>query len=93
MVGVFDSNQRIVLALSALRNHTARGIGPGSTVRRLRARKAKRLSGRIWVSDAGQGQRFVYVVKGKRVRYAGVAAASVARPASLRATVAQAGLP
>ena len=93
VVGVFDSNERIVLALSALRNHTARGIGPGSTVRSLRARKAKRLSGRIWTSNAGNGQRFVYVVKGKRVRYAGVAASSVASPAALRATVAQAGLP
>ena len=62
-------------------------------MRRLRARKAKRLTGRIWVIDAGQGQRFVYVVKRKRVRYAGVAAASVARPASLRAAVAQSGLP
>jgi len=92
VVAVFDANDRIVLGLSALRNHTARGIGPGTKLRTLRERKATRLIGNVWVGEAGAGRRFVYVVGRGRVRYAGVAEASLREPGSLRAAVRRSGL-
>ncbi|MBA2546203.1 MAG: hypothetical protein H0V15_04910, partial [Solirubrobacterales bacterium] len=92
VVAVFDANDRIVLGLSALRNHTARGIGPGTKLRTLRERKATRLIGNVWVSEAGAGRRFVYVVGRGRVRYAGVAESSLREPGSLRAAVRRSGL-
>jgi microsomal dipeptidase-like Zn-dependent dipeptidase len=85
VVAVFTKRARVGLILSAIKRQRAGGIAVGTRVAKLE-RKAERLTGRLWVQDAGRkGRKFVYRVKGGRVRAVGIVSRKVgSKPKILR---------
>lgn len=79
VAAVFTGDAEVGIVLSTLRNHRAAKIKPGTRVRKLRKR-AHKLGRGLWVRKAGRrgGRKFVYSVRGKRVRAVAVASRSVA---------------
>jgi hypothetical protein len=83
VVAVFTKRAKVGLILTAIKGQRAGGIAVGSRVAKLE-RKAERLTGRLWVQDAGRkGRKFVYRVKGGRVRAVGVASRKVGSKAKI----------
>jgi hypothetical protein len=85
VVAVFTKRAKVGLILSAIKGQRAGGIAAGARAAKLE-RKAEQLTGRLWVQDAGRkGRKFVYRVKGGRVRAVGVASRKVgSKPKILR---------
>ncbi len=80
-----------VLVASTYPEHEALGVGAGDRSSALRG--ARRLGAGLAVRPAGGGARFVYGVRGGRVRFVAVASAATARTAAgLRAVLRRAGL-
>ena len=88
---VFDPAGRATLLVSTAPVHRALGVGHGSKASRIR--KGRRFGKGLIVRNAGGGRRFVYGVRGGRVRFAGVATGAAAKtPKSLREALKLAGL-
>lgn len=92
VVAVFDKRAKVALVASNSRKHRAHGIRPGLNASALGG-KARKLGAGLYVRDAGRGRKFVYGVRGKRVRFVAVASRSVASSsATLRGTIKRAKL-
>lgn len=93
IAAVFTEQDRVGLALSAMLGHEAAGIGPGTSIAKVR-RSAQQVGPDLWVRAAGsRGSRFVFVMRDGRVQSVGVATAAVANDsASLRRYVERAGV-
>jgi hypothetical protein len=89
---VFNAAGRLALIAGTVRGDRANGIGVGATLARLKRGASRRASG-LWVGrKLAHGARYVYIVRGNRVRSIAVAAApEVRRVATLRADLAAAG--
>ncbi len=73
---VFNARGRVVLIASSARGQLADGIAPGARSRALRTVRARRLMRGVWVSvKRGHSARYVYGVRGGRVRFAAIASA------------------
>jgi hypothetical protein len=85
VVAAFTPSGIVGLVASTARHHSAGGIRPGASVRRLRGR-ARAFGRGIYVRPAGPGRaRLVYGVRGGKVRYVGVASRpAAATPERLR---------
>ena len=86
VAAVFTKKAKVGLILSSVAKQRAGGVAVGSRLGKLRQRGAEKLTGSLWVQDAGRkGRKFVYRVKGGRVRSVGVASRAVAKkPRTLR---------
>jgi hypothetical protein len=93
VVSVFNTRGRVTMVTSTARGDLAGGIGPGASARRL-GRRARRLMPGVWVGRSlRSGARYVYGVRGGRVRFVAVAAALELRSAArLRSDLHVAGL-
>ena len=90
---VFNAAGRVALIGTTAKGDTAGGIGAGASTARLK-RGATRLASGLWEGRrlAG-GARYVYGVRGGRVRYVAVAGAAELRKVSgLRSDIRAAGL-
>jgi hypothetical protein len=76
---VLSPSGRLEVVMSAARFHKSRGIGPGARASRLRRVRARRVAPGVYVSPAGRGASFVWVVKRRRVTHAGVASRAASR--------------
>ena len=84
ITAVLTPRGRSALVASNARGQRADGIGAGDSKRRLLGR-AERVARRLWMRPAGGGRRFVYGVRGDRVRFAAVATrAATANAKTLR---------
>jgi microsomal dipeptidase-like Zn-dependent dipeptidase len=83
---VFTKRDRLGLILSSVPGQRAAGVAVGARVSKLRRAGADKLTSKLWVKKAGpRGRKFVYRVKGGKVRAIGVASRAVAKkPKSLR---------
>ena len=86
VAAVFTKRDRVGLILSSVPGQRAAGVAVGARVGKLKARGADKVTSKLWVKKAGpKGRKFVYRVKGGRVRAVGVASRAVAtKPKSLR---------
>ena len=86
LAAVFTKRDRLGLILSSVPGQRAAGVAVGARIGKLRRRGAHKLTSKLWVKKAGpRGRKFVYRVKGGRVRAVGVASRAVAKkPKSLR---------
>jgi hypothetical protein len=93
MASVFNAAGRVALIAGTARGDRANGIGVGASLARLRRGAMRRASG-LWVGRRlARGARYVYVVRGNRVRSVAVAAApELRRIAGLRADLRGAGM-
>jgi hypothetical protein len=91
---VFNARGRVVLIASTARGQLAAGIGPGARTRALRTVRARQLVRGVWVLGKGNhGARYVYGVRGGRVRFAALASAhELGSRSRLRADLRAAGL-
>jgi hypothetical protein len=88
---VFDPAGRAALLVSTAPVHRALGVGNGSKASRIR--HARKFGRGLMVREAGGGKRFVYGVRGGRVRFAGVATREASKsPKQLREYLKLAGL-
>ena len=94
IVTVFDKRQRAQLVASTGRGHRGRTLGlvKGKKAARKR-RMVRRLGNGLLIRRARGGRRFVYGVRGRKVRYVAVVSRSLARkPAKMKAYLRLAGL-
>jgi len=77
ITAVLTRRGRSALVATNARAQRADEIGAGDSKRRL-AGKAKRVGRGLWIRPAGGGRRFVYGVRGSRVRFAAVATRAAA---------------
>jgi hypothetical protein len=93
LASVFNAAGRVALIAGTAAGETAKGIGPGATMRSLK-REATRLASGLWKGGKlPGGARYVYGVRGGRVRYVAVARAGELRSVSrLRSDIRAAGL-
>jgi hypothetical protein len=88
VIAVFNARGRVVMIASTAPGDRAGGIAPGHPARRL-DRRARRLMPGVWVGHRLRaGARYVYGVRGGRVRFVAVATA----PELRRAALLQSGL-
>ena len=94
IVAVFDKRQRARLVASTARGHRGRTLGLVKGKKAARKRRMVRRIGKgLLVRRTRGGKRFVYGVRGGKVRYVAVVSRSVARrPATLRSYLRLAGL-
>ena len=94
VASVFNAAGRVALIAGTGRGDTANGISAGATTARLKQRRARRLASGLWEGRRlARGARYVYGVRGGRVRYVAVAGAGELRKVSrLRADLRAAGL-
>ena len=93
MASVFNPAGHVALIAGTARGDRANGIGVGASLARVKRGATRRASG-LWVGRRlARGARYVYVVRGNRVRSVAVAAApELRRVAGLRADLRAAGL-
>jgi microsomal dipeptidase-like Zn-dependent dipeptidase len=86
LAAVFTKRERLGLILSSVPKQRAGGVKVGAGISKLRRANADKLTGKLWVKKAGpKGRKFVYRVKGGKVRAVGVASRAVAKnPKKLR---------
>ena len=94
---VFSKSKRVAFVASTARRHRHRGVGPGSSVRRLRRVLARAgvssLPTGVLRARRGSSRRVVFGTRRGRVRYVGVAdARTIARRSRLLTAQRQAGL-
>jgi hypothetical protein len=91
---VFNAAGKVALVASTARGDTANGIGAGATIARLRKRGATRRSSGVWEGrKLAHGARYVYGVRGGRVRSVAVAGSGQLRKVStLRSDLSAAGV-
>jgi microsomal dipeptidase-like Zn-dependent dipeptidase len=77
----FTRRGKVGLVASTARRYRAGGIQPRTSVKQLGG-VADHLGGKIWVRETGRGTRFVYGVRGGKVRFVGVGTAGVTGKAS-----------
>ena len=92
VTAVLTPRARVGLVTGGAIGHRAQRIGPGHPASRVR-RVARRFGRGVFVRRAGRGVRFFYLVRGGRVRQAGVASPRVTKtPRRLRSYLRLAGL-
>ncbi len=93
LASVFNAAGKVALIATTAKGDKANGIGVGATMARLR-RGATRLSSGLWEGrKLAGGSRYVYGVRGGRVRYVAVAGAGQLRSVSrLRSAIRSAGI-
>ena len=94
MASVFDAAGQVALIATTAAGDRASGIGIGASMSRLK-RGARRLASGLWLGRRrlARGARYVYGVRGGRVRYVAVATAvELRRTPRLRADISAAGL-
>jgi hypothetical protein len=93
MASVFNAAGRVALIAGTARGDRANGVGVGASLARLKRGATRRAPG-LWVGRRlARGARYVYVVRGNRVRSVALAAASeLRRVAGVRADLRAAGL-
>ena len=91
VAAVFDRGGHVALIGSTLHKHRAGGVRPGTFAADLPA-SAERVSAGLYRADADNGGSYFFGVRGKRVRYVGVASTAVDRSATLRAYIRRARL-
>jgi microsomal dipeptidase-like Zn-dependent dipeptidase len=77
ITAVLTRRGRSAFIATNARAQRAEEIGAGDSKRRLRGR-AERVARGLWVRKAGAGRRFVYGVRGNRIRFAAVASRAAA---------------
>jgi hypothetical protein len=94
VTAVFNGAGRVAMITSTARGDRAGGIRPGMSARALRRRHAHRLARGLWTGRRlRSGARYVYGVRGRRIRFVAlVAAPDVHRLKILRSDLAAAGL-
>ncbi|HYF28124.1 MAG TPA: Coagulation factor 5/8 type domain-containing protein [Baekduia sp.] len=91
VTALFGAGERVSLVASTAPGHEALGVGTGDRASALRATRP--LSTGLRVRDAGAGKRFVFGVRGGRVRFVAVADRATGRSAAtLRRALRAAGL-
>jgi hypothetical protein len=93
LAAVFTSRARVGMWATNARGYSAGGVRPGQAARRLRGR-ASQIGGGLWISPRRRGgSRYVYAVRGNRVRVVAVAGRSFATiHGGLRAALRASGL-
>jgi hypothetical protein len=93
VISVFDGGSRIALIASTAPGDLASGIGVGAPARQVRS-GARRLMAGVWVGPRLRGgARYLYGIRGGRVRYVALAsAAELSSTPRLRADLQAAGL-
>ena len=76
VLAVFTPGERVGLVASTAPRHRFDGIGRGSAARRLRGR-ARRIAPNLYAKRLGNGNRIVYGVKDRRVRFVALAPSSI----------------
>jgi hypothetical protein len=91
---VFNAAGKVALIAGTARGDKANGIAPGATTARLRKRGATRVAPGLWEGrKLAGGPRYVYGVRGGRVRYVAVAGAGQVRKlTTLRSALRSAGV-
>ena len=94
MAGVFNAAGKVALIATTATGDKANGIGVGATIARLRSAGRRAWPPGLWEGRRlAHGARYVYGVRGGRVRYVAVAGAGELRKVSrLRADLSAAGL-
>jgi microsomal dipeptidase-like Zn-dependent dipeptidase len=84
VVAVFTKRARVGLVLSTLRAHRAGGIRKGAGLPTVRAH-ATQVSDKLWAQDAAKGRKYLYGMRGERVRFVALASRKLAsKPGALR---------
>jgi hypothetical protein len=90
---VFDARGRVAMIASSARGHSAGGAGPGTPVASIARRSTPSIHGVLVGPRRPGGARYVYGVRGGRIRFVAVAAASELRtPERLRSDLRAAGV-
>jgi hypothetical protein len=91
---VFNAAGKVALIAGTARGDTANGVAPGAKTARLRRRGATRVAPGLWEGrKLAGGTRYVYGVRGGRVRYVAVAGAGQVRKlTTLRSALRAAGV-
>jgi hypothetical protein len=94
VAGVFNATGKVALIAGTARGDTANGIAPGARTARLRTRGAHRVASGLWAGrKLAHGARYVYGVRGGRVRFVAVAGAGQVRKLmTLRSALRAAGV-
>jgi microsomal dipeptidase-like Zn-dependent dipeptidase len=84
VAAVLTKRARVGLVLSTLRKHSAGGIRKGAPATELE-QVAEPVTKRLWAQDAGGGRRFLYGVRGGKVKYVALASRKLAsKPGALK---------